>query len=291
MNRQYMINKINRDNDFLRRSFNELAKETFDLDFEDWYQNGYWNDNYIPYSVIDTDRVIANASVNIMDFDYQGENKKYIQIGTVMTNRAYRNQGLSKMLIKKIIKDYNRTVDGIFLFANDSVIDFYPKFGFRKALEYQYSKNVYNSKGEYAVRIPMNCKSDWILLETAIKNSVSNSAFEMNHNVGLIMFYITKFMRENVFFIENQNAYVIAEINVEHLNIFNIFSSDNCDFNQIIEAFGNTIKTVTLGFTPLEKDGLIMSEVHEENTTLFLLGKDFDDFEQRKIMFPILGHA
>ncbi len=48
---------------------------------------------------------------------------------------------------------------------------------------------------------------------------------------------------------------------------------------------------MTLGFTPRERDGFIMSEVHQEDTTLFLLGTDFDNFEQKKIMFPLLGHA
>lgn len=31
-----------RNNEELRASFNVLAKKTFGLDFEDWYQNGYW---------------------------------------------------------------------------------------------------------------------------------------------------------------------------------------------------------------------------------------------------------
>lgn len=291
MNHPYKINKCYRDNDILRKSFNELANDTYGLDFEDWYQNGYWKDNYIPYSVMDTDRVVANASVNIMDFDYLGTNKKYVQIGTVMTNKEYRNQGLSRLILEEIFKDYSQIVDGFFLFANDSVLDFYPKFGFRKGLEHQYTKLVQNMNEKYAVHIPMNGRTDWVLLEEAILSSKSNSIFEIKHNVGLIMFYITKFMRDNVFYIENQNAYVIAEINGENLIIFNVFSPDYSDIKQIIEAFGNKIKTVTLGFTPLEKNGFVISEVHEENTTLFLMGKDFDSFEQKKLMFPILGHA
>ena len=37
-----------RDNPGLRASFNALAGEIFGLDFEDWYQNGYWGDSYNP---------------------------------------------------------------------------------------------------------------------------------------------------------------------------------------------------------------------------------------------------
>ena len=37
-----------RDDAGLRNSFNRLAEKTFELNFENWYQNGYWKDNYIP---------------------------------------------------------------------------------------------------------------------------------------------------------------------------------------------------------------------------------------------------
>lgn len=285
------IHKFYRDNDLLRKSFNTLANETYGLNFEDWYQNGYWGDNYIPYSIVASNQVIANASVNIMDFDSLGTKNRYIQIGTVMTAPSYRNQGLSRILIEEIINDYRKTVDGFFLFANDSVLNFYPRFGFRKGQEYQYSRSVRNEEAPYAVQIPMNDKGDWALLEDAILKSYHNSAFGMRHNVSLIMFYITKFMREQVFYIEKQKAYVIAEIKDEMLVIYDVFSPSYSDINQIIAAFGRNIKTVTLGFTPLEKQGFDESEVHEEDTTLFLMGDGFDFFEEKKMMFPLLGHA
>ena len=61
-----------RDNAQLRASFNELAKKTFWIDFEDWYQNGYWTDLYNPYSIIMDGRVVANVSVNRTDFEWNG---------------------------------------------------------------------------------------------------------------------------------------------------------------------------------------------------------------------------
>lgn len=57
-----------RSNDELRASFNELVKKTFGLDFEDWYQNGYWTEKYNPYSMVENGKVIANVSVNLTDY-------------------------------------------------------------------------------------------------------------------------------------------------------------------------------------------------------------------------------
>ena len=43
------LQKNIKNDSYLRRSFFQLAKNTFDLSFEQWYQNGYWTDSYIPY--------------------------------------------------------------------------------------------------------------------------------------------------------------------------------------------------------------------------------------------------
>ena len=69
----YEMIKNYKDNESLRLSFNELAGKTFGLDFEDWYQNGFWRENYVPYSIVENGKVIANVSVNITDILWDGE--------------------------------------------------------------------------------------------------------------------------------------------------------------------------------------------------------------------------
>ena len=130
MEEEFKIVKAYKENKTLRNSFNELAKKTFDLDFEDWYQNGYWKEQYNPYSIVFNNRVIANVSVNDMEFEIDEKRKHYIQLGTVMTEPKYRNRGLIRKLMQEIEQDFKEKIDGYFLFANDSVLEFYPKFGF-----------------------------------------------------------------------------------------------------------------------------------------------------------------
>ncbi|MCE0064164.1 GNAT family N-acetyltransferase, partial [Klebsiella pneumoniae] len=79
----YQLVKQVRENNPLRKSFIDLAVKTFDLSFEEWYQQGYWTDAYIPYAFVERNKVIANASANIIDLRWQGEPRRYIQIGTV----------------------------------------------------------------------------------------------------------------------------------------------------------------------------------------------------------------
>ena len=279
----------------LRKSFIDLSKETFGLDFEDWYQNGYWKDNYIPYSIQCDGEIAANVSVNPMEFIYDGKKINVIQLGTVMTKEIYRNRGLSRRLMEEIQKDY-ADVDGAFLFGNDSVLEFYPKFGFEKSEEFQYFKDLKTltdgiSQKQTAILVPMKEKKDWEKLEAAIKESCCSGRLGMYRNVGLIMFYITKFMQECVYRIEDLDVWVIAEPEDDTLFIHEVIGSEEVDLEKVIASFGKTYKRVSMGFVPENTDGWQIAERKEEDCTLFVKGEVFEDFAQKKVMFPTLAHA
>lgn len=285
------IIKNYQNNRMLRDSFNDLAQKTFGLSFEDWYQNGYWKDKYIPYSVIEEGKIIANVSVNLMNMLWNGSIVHFIQLGTVMTDEAYRNQGMIRKIMEQIETDYAEA-DGIYLFANDSVLDFYPKFGYRKVPEYQYATTTLNITGGARVKpLSMKNQQEWNVLEKAIRENQFHGQFDMAENMELFMFYVTKFMQESVYYDELLNAYSIAEVEQDEVLIHAVFSEQQVDLNDVISAFGNPIKKVTLGFTPKETAGYVWEEVQEEDTTLFVKGRVFDDFAEKRIMFPTLSHA
>ena len=130
---KYKLEKNVRDTAPVRNAFNALAMQTFQLSFEGWYENGCWSQRYQPYTLMDGGTAAANVSVNLMKTRWNGQIKNYIQLGTVMTHPAYRNQGLSRYLIEEIFRDWEERCDGFYLFANETVLDFYPRFGFRRA--------------------------------------------------------------------------------------------------------------------------------------------------------------
>lgn len=286
----YKFIKDYKENEALRKSLSELAEETYGINFEGWYQSGYWREKYIPYSIVENQKIVSNVSVNIMDFVCNDKVKRYIQLGTVMTDKNHRNKGLSRYLMEAIINEYQNKVDGIYLFANDSVLEFYPKFGFEKTVEYQYSIPVEIHNEKFAQQIPMIDNTDWIKLEEAMKTSVCNGEFEMS-NIDLIMFYITSFMQNNVYYIEELSTFVIAEVNNTNLFIHNIFSNKKVELANIVNSFGKEIKQVTFGFTPMNKDGFCKQMINKADSTLFVRGNDFKEFKNEEKMFPTLSHA
>ncbi|MBR5066704.1 MAG: GNAT family N-acetyltransferase [Lachnospiraceae bacterium] len=278
-----------RENEDVRRSFNELAEKVFGLNFENWYQNGFWKDNYIPYSVIEDGKVVSNVSVNACNMNYGGRVVKLIQLGTIMTDPDYRGKGYSRILMERVISDYKDKVDGIYLFANDSVLDFYPKFGFKTGKEYQYSKDVNNTDEDRTVLVPMADKEAWDKMVRLITEKEQNSKFYMVENTGLYMFYLSQFMQENTFYIESCDSYAVAEIEDDTLILHTIIGKGDVD--KVISAFGSKIKKVVLNFTPNVTYGFEENELHEEDTTLFVMGKFFEEIEDDKLMFQAITHA
>ncbi|WMJ90322.1 GNAT family N-acetyltransferase [Anaerocolumna sp. MB42-C2] len=284
-----VIKKDYQEDDVLRKSFNELAEKTFGLNFENWYRDGYWTSRYVPYSVISDNKVISNISVNRMDFEYNNEIRHYIQLGTVMTEKEYRKQGYSRRIMEVILKEYAQ-YDGIYLYANDNVLEFYPRFGFIAAKEYQYYTTVKLTGERKVEQVPMKTKKDWeyFLEEKRKRNSLGLAAMK---NDGLLMFYLTQFMQDNVFYIAKLDAYVIAEVKEDTLGLFDIFAKGQISVRDVWEEFGKEIKKVIFSFTPQDTTGLIRFEVPVENNTFFILGNKLKTDMREINSFPELSHA
>jgi len=289
--RMYRIIKDYRDNETLRQSFNRLAEKTFGLDFEDWYRNGFWGDSYNPYSAVVNGEVVANVSVNRTDFLYDGKVLHFLQLGTVMTKEEYRKQGLIREIMGEIEKDAEGKADGIYLFANDSVLDFYPKFGFRKSAEYQYGKKVFNAGGCRLEKVVMDNPAAWERLEDAIGRNLFRGKLDLVRNPGLIMFYVTKFMRESVYFHKGTDTFVIADVEDGRLFLHNVFSAEVKETGQVIEWFGKEIQEAVLGFAPTDAEGYEVTEIREEDCTFFIKGDGLQILEGEKLRIPSLAHA
>ena len=110
-------------------------------------------------------------------------------------------------------------------------------------------------------------------------------------NSELNMFYVSKFMKNCVYYEEASDTYVIAEVEDSELLIDMVVSKQPQDMNRIAEGFGNGIKKVRLGFTPEKADGFTVREWHVDDCTLHLKGMGMEPFRDEALMFPVLAHA
>lgn len=289
INEDYYLIKNYKDNSKYRQSLNTLTKKTYGFDFEEWYQQGYWTDKYIPYSLLHNDEVVANASVSTIDFLIDGELQHTIQIGTVMTEEAYRKNGLSRELINIILKEYENKYDLIYLYANDSVLEFYPKFGFVEAEEYSYSKQFVDNKNKFESRkLNLNDNKDKEIILRLVADTKPVSRIAMVGNSGLDIFYLTLFMSNDIYYIEALDLIAVVDFNEENMFLMDVFCEKEFDLDEVINSLVNKpVKKVTLGFTPFNIASYTGEILKEEGTTFFVRGKNL----VYKGRFPILSHA
>ncbi|MBS4194223.1 GNAT family N-acetyltransferase [Lederbergia citri] len=277
----------------LRKSFNELATDIFGIDFEEWYQKGFWDSDYVPFSYAVGDKVIANVSVNILNLIIDGETKKAVQIGTVMTHPDYRNKGLSANLMQNVLEEYGEMSDYIYLFANQSVLDFYPKFGFGAVDEYEFSMKYRPEENSAVNRRKLDVKNPEDL--NFIKEFVStriplSQTFSTDHTLGIFMFHCLNVFPEDIYFLEKENVIVLFKIEHDHLHIFDIVSKNEYDIQQILHVIAdNDTRKIIFHYTPDYPNIQVEWKKYSGSEVLFVKSKH-SRFPSR-IKHPITSQA
>jgi len=286
---EYLFIKDYKDNREYRQSLNRLAKKVYGFDFEEWYQQGYWSDKYRPYSLVHNGEVVANVSVNTIDFLIEGELHHTVQIGTVMTEEAYRNRGLSKELMNLIVNEYEDTCELMYLYANDSVLEFYPKFDFVQAEEFVYTRQFTQRANKLTCRkINMKKAEDKAMITRLISSTLPVSKISMIGNPGLDMFYLTAFLSEDIYYIEELDLAAVVDFNEDNMFLMELFCEKEFDMEEVINSLTNKPDMkVTLGFTPLIDTDFTCELLKEEGTTYFVRGENITG----RGKFPILSHA
>ena len=281
----------------LRYRFNALTQQVYQFDFEKWYDSGYWADNCLLYSLMADDKVVSHITVSVIDFIILGEHQRFVQLGTVMTDEQYRNQGLSRVLLEKVLEEWTSKCDMIYLYANDSVLDFYPKFGFVPVDEYQASAKITTNERAYAVRkMDMESDSDRKLLYETAKHTVGLFDITMQDNAGLVMFYSHYFdpfsVKDNLFYIEELNAIAVAEVEGITLIVYDVLATRNIEIEEVLNALASEgTEDVILRCMPVENEEYEISLFKEEDSTLMVMADKKEIFQHNKLIFPMLSHT
>ncbi len=86
------------------------------------------------------------------------------------------------------------------------------------------------------------------------------------------MFYSTSFMSNNVYYLREQDAIIIAEFEGDTLYLNDIFSPLEVNLDNIIKKITNKeVKTVVLGFSPSDTDNYCVNLLQKDDTTLFVM--------------------
>lgn len=294
-NKVYQFDFDYKNTDFRRRQLNEMTQQTFDFSFESWYQGGCWEDCCVPYSLFDGERMVSHVTASTIPFSLDGRLYRTLQLGTVMTDPDYRSHGLSRWLIEKVLADYQNRVDFVFLFANDSVLDFYPKFGFHKVSEYSAElQNIERQNNLTVQRLdPLLPDHREILYRTAQQNVPQYRLCPLE-NQSLVMLYCgysdLNFLSDKLYYLPQMDAVAVASFEGGVMTFHDVLSPNKVDLIQLVGALMQSdTKKCVLGFIPEQSENVIITPFHEPDTTLFVKGTDL--FDKHPLRVPITAHT
>ncbi|ALC91220.1 hypothetical protein AM500_16500 [Bacillus sp. FJAT-18017] len=259
----------------LRESFNQLAGEVFGISFYSWMDKGYLTSKYIPYSFIVDDKVVANVSVNKIGLIINGEEKKGIQIGTVMTHPNYRGQGLSRKLMEHVLDDNKGKYDLLYLFANKTVLDFYPKFGLFPVAEKVFSLEAISNSSSLCngrkLNMENNTDRNFLYRFASTRMPVSNTFSALN-SVELLMFHSLNVFPGAIYYLEEEECVAIFAEEGEVLHVYDLVFQKEVNLKRILSRISSgAVKRAILHFTPEEQELPYKIEKYYGSEVLFAL--------------------
>ncbi|WP_172797576.1 GNAT family N-acetyltransferase [Bacillus sp. FJAT-27445] len=247
----------------MRKSLCALAETVFGINFEGWYKKGFWTEKYRPFSFCDGGTIIANVSVSKIGLVMNGELKDGLQIGTVMVHPDYRGKGLARKLMERVLKEYEGQYDVMYLFANQEVLDFYPKFGFAPVAEYvnslPYSGKANNHNDVLQLNME-NRKDREFLLNFAKQRIQVSSLFATEGTEELLMFYCMNVFSDSIYYLEDEECIAIYQESDGELQLFDLISRTKANLPSVLDKIaGEETVRIVFHFTP-DSYGLPMVE-------------------------------
>lgn len=291
----YTLHIAYQDNDTLRTAFNAMTFDFWEFTFESYYQSGYWDDTCIIFSLFDGETIVAHTTLSIFQTKIQNQLLCLGQLGTVMTQPTHTKQGLSRFLMQYIMETYCNTLDGYFLFANDTVLEFYPKFGFIAVPEFQATKSFQQQANAYEVKqLNLTHQEDLALFQHYLKNGHTACRFD-TQSFGLAHFYCyanPEFgFADSIFFLPQLETIVLAQQEEDTLLVLQAYYIQQNHIEEAINALATAQTTrITLGFTPTTS-GYDFIPYKEEDLTLFVTPSLVPYFTEQQTMIPLLSHT
>jgi GNAT superfamily N-acetyltransferase len=275
-----------RDKEFFRNEFFNFINKVFGkLDFKEWYNRGFWADEFIPNSIVIDDKIVANISTSKMDIIVNGSTKKGIQLGAVGTLPEYRKQGLSRHLIENVLEKYSSAADLVFLYANDSVLEFYPRFGFKPVKENLFQCRIKTKSNKTGGRkLNLQSEKDCEIINRLIQTRLPLTKRFGAKKYGFITWWhLINVYPHNIFYYEKEDAILIKTEEKKQLYIWDVIYAQPFDLTTLlVRTDSNEIEYVNYYFPPDQLEFDFDNYVQDADSHLFIIG----DLPGAKIKFP-----
>lgn len=286
--------------DTYSKALDELTEEIFSINFKKFYEQGYLNNQIHFYSLVFEGVAVAHVTATEQTVSIKNgkEYNKYqlIQIGTVCTAPKFRSLGLSKWLLDKVINKWREKCDAIYLYANDSVLDFYPKFGFYKIDEHivqHFMLNKWYPIENTFRKVDTSSEADMNLVKEIMRSCVPIHKLHYINSLNLNMLYLDtlQLFSDKVYYSStHQTVVILEERGKDELVVTDLFTINPClnIKSVLLELCHEGCKSIKLIFTPEDCSEWEIIPFKEDDSTLMVYGAPEIMIESLPLTVPYL---
>ena len=235
------------------QAFIEFVPRVFpSISFRRWATFGGWDAGYRVFALADGERIVASAALSAVELLLHGQHVRGWQLGAVATDPAYRLRGLQRNIVTRLLAECPRD-DMVFLFANDSVLDFYPRFGFRRGRERLFGAEHRAAPSGTPLRaLDIDSPDDRaLLLRVAAQAEPITGLFGARDYGRTLLWYLCNFHRDHMRYVAEHDSVIVAEQIDSTLYVYDVLTRTAfplaSELPRLLEA---PIERLELAFTP-----------------------------------------
>jgi predicted N-acetyltransferase YhbS len=262
------------------------------IDFRAWRDRGGWTDDYQAHALVEVDEIVANVSVARMDLVVGGRPARGMQLGAVGVVPERRGEGLQRGLLEYVLGAIAEEADLVFLFANDEVLDFYPRFGFERVEERVFGAEAsILPSPDRLPRLRLDRPDDLDLFRAACASALPvTERFGAARYGWIALWYATYFVGQHLFHAPEHDAVVVARQKGELLEVLDVIAPRRFDLAPVLARIVDSpVRRIEFGFTPELWWSAAGPLRPPADSTLFLRGRV--SIPARPIHFPALART
>jgi ribosomal protein S18 acetylase RimI-like enzyme len=268
-------------------SLNDLMELTFGFRFDQWTALKQWTADYTCYSILENGKMLSNVSTYLMRMRINGVEQVTLQLCSVATREDQRGRGLCRKIMETMLEEHPHTP--MFLYANDSVVDFYPRFGFQAVQDRQpwVKAKLHSRPGAMRNLDPASPVVGAYLSQRTCYSNV----LDCTNAAPLNWFNLLMGSPTAVYEIPALEVMIAAEQEGDCLTIYDVWAKQPLTFAALTEYLDfPAVERVEFGFNPdwLDVRYQTIPRQDLEDTTIFVRGR-FD--VEAEYIIPMMSRA
>jgi predicted N-acetyltransferase YhbS len=263
------------DTDWHSRFFSFVGQVFTGLDFRLWAERGGWDSRYEVFAMVERGRILATVGRSRMDFVIDDMDVPGFQLGAVATHVERRHEGLSRRLIECVLDERDDADRPIILFANDTVLDFYPRFGFKRMRQKRFITTIaLDPAGPRARLFAIENQSDRLrLAHLCARAEAPGRAFSARNYYSILLWHLT-YRTIQAFWLDDVGGFVVTEASGGRLVVHDCIADRQFDLLAALpHLITEPVPEVEFGFDPtgwLPKREVAISD--DDEALLFIRG-------------------